>query len=62
VSVDPRSPRIDRDNPGRARADGVRCHAAHGGVCFAEYCSCGAWRVVEVNVGGSRISDSIRIH
>jgi hypothetical protein len=49
VSVDPRSPRIDRDNPGRARADGVRCHAAHGGVYFAEYCSCGAWRLVEVN-------------
>jgi len=31
------------------RADGVNCHAAHGGVVFMEFCHCGAFRLVEVN-------------
>jgi hypothetical protein len=30
-------------------ADGTSCHAAHGGITYTEYCSCGAARRVEVN-------------
>jgi hypothetical protein len=42
---------VDHSNPGRARADGVHCHGAHGCVTFTEYCHCGAIRYVEVNGG-----------
>jgi hypothetical protein len=40
---------VDIEGEGPNSADAIHCVRAHGGVIFAEYCRCGATRLVEVN-------------